>query len=151
VEEGSRMSIRASGVALAVLLAMVVTGCAKRARVGAPPPMTRVDALSGPHFAYDRDDLTPAGRAKVREVAAMLNKYPHRRVDVSGYTDSMGSDEHNLRLSERRTETVKRALIEDGVAPNRIITRAYGESNPVASNATAEGRAQNRRVEIVLE
>jgi OOP family OmpA-OmpF porin len=143
------MSRRAAWVALAILVAMVVPGCAKRTK--GPPPRTRVDALSGPHFAYDRSDLTPAGRAKVREVAAMLNKYPRRRVDVSSYTDAMGTDEHNQRLSERRAETVTQALIEDGVAPGRITTRGYGEANPVASNATAEGRAQNRRVEIILE
>jgi OmpA-OmpF porin, OOP family len=72
-------------------------------------------------------------------------------VDVNGYTDSSGSDAHNQLLSERRADTVKQALIEDGVSASRISTRGEGASNPVASNATAEGRAQNRRVEIILE
>jgi OOP family OmpA-OmpF porin len=113
--------------------------------------MAKLESLTGPHFAFDDANLTPQGRAKVRNVAATLNRYPARRVDVNGYTDSFGSDAHNQRLSEDRAETVKQALVEDGVAANRISTRGYGDSNPVASNATAEGRAQNRRVEIILE
>jgi len=145
------MIVRVSGAALIVLVALALTGCAKRARVAKLPPMTKIEALSGPHFAYGDDTLTPAGRAKVRSAAALLNQYPKRRVDVNGYTDAMGSDEYNQRLSERRAETVKQALIEDGVSWVRINTRGYGKSNPVASNATAEGRAQNRRVEVILE
>jgi outer membrane protein OmpA-like peptidoglycan-associated protein len=113
--------------------------------------MTKVDALAGPHFAFGESDLTAAGRAKVRDTAATLNKYPARRVQVNGYTDSFGSDANNQRLSERRANAVREALIEDGVSPSRITTRGDGSSNPVASNATAEGRAHNRRVEIILE
>jgi OmpA-OmpF porin, OOP family len=136
-----------------VLALVALNGCARRpARTtGAPPRMTKLESLAGPHFAYNTSDLTPEGRAKVRGLAATLNKYPDRRVDVYGYTDSNGSDAHNQLLSERRADTVKQALIEDGVSASRISTRGEGASNPVASNATAEGRAQNRRVEIILE
>src|SRR5262245_65682552 len=91
----SRMRVRVSGAALVVLVALALTGCAKRARVTKPPRMTKVESLSGPHFAYGDDNLTPAGRAKVHSAAAMLNQYPNRRVDVNGYTDAMGSDEYN--------------------------------------------------------
>jgi OOP family OmpA-OmpF porin len=135
-----------------VLALVALNGCAtRRPRSAQPPPMAKLESLTGPHFAFDDANLTPQGRAKVRNVAATLNRYPARRVDVNGYTDSFGSDAHNQRLSEDRAETVKQALVEDGVAANRISTRGYGDSNPVASNATAEGRAQNRRVEIILE
>ena len=113
--------------------------------------MTKVESLAGPHFAFDKSDLTPEGRAKVRGAAATLNEYPDRRVEVNGYTDSIGSDAYNQRLSERRANTVQQALIEDGVSARRITAGGYGKTNPVASNATAEGRAQNRRVEIILE
>lgn len=147
-EGGAEMRARAAEVALAAVVALVLTGCAKRARVGT---RTKVESLSGPHFAYDKDTLTAQGRAKVRAVAAALNKHPNRQVEVIGYTDAMGTEEHNLRLSERRAYTVMRALVEDGVAARRIRARGYGETNPVASNATAEGRAQNRRVEVHLE
>jgi len=117
----------------------------------APPPMTKIESLSGPHFAFNQATLTPEGQAKVRGVAATLNRYPDRGIEVSGYTDSSGDDARNQRLSERRAEAVKQILVQSGVSASRITTAGYGAANPVASNATAEGRAQNRRVEIVLE
>jgi len=113
--------------------------------------MTKIESLSGPHFAFNQATLTPEGQAKVRGVAATLNRYPDRGIEVSGYTDSSGDDARNQRLSERRAEAVKQILVQSGVSARRITTAGYGAANPVASNATAEGRAQNRRVEIVLE
>ena len=120
-------------------------------RSAALPPMTKVDALSGPHFAYAKAELTPEGQAKVQRAAQALNQYPNRRIEVNGYTDSSGDDARNLRLSERRADAVKQTLVESGVDASRVTATGYGSANPVASNATAEGRAQNRRVEIVLE
>lgn len=113
--------------------------------------MSRLDALSGPHFTFGKSTLSPEGEAKVQGVAATLNRYPSRAVEVNGYTDAIGTDARNERLSERRAEAVKDALVRNGVSASRITTRGYGDANPVASNATAEGRAQNRRVEIILE
>ena len=113
--------------------------------------MSRIDALSGPHFAFGKSTLTPEGEAKVRQAAVMLNRYPNRYVEVNGYTDSEGTEERNERLSERRANSVTDVLVSAGVNANRIRTRGYGSSNPVASNLSAEGRAHNRRVEIVLE
>jgi outer membrane protein OmpA-like peptidoglycan-associated protein len=137
---------RAAGVVLAVV---ALGGCGPRR--SRRPSTTRIDAVSGPHFAFRTSTLTPEGEAKVTGIAATLNRYPSRRIEVNGYTDSVGSDFTNQRLSEQRADAVKDALIRNGVHPNRIIVRGYGAANPVASNATAEGRAQNRRVEIVLE
>ena len=117
----------------------------------APPPMTKIESLSGPHFAFNQATLTPEGQTKVRGVAATLNRYRDRGIEVGGYTDSSGDDARNQRLSERRAEAVKQILVQSGVSASRITTTGYGAANPVASNATAEGRAQNRRVEIVLE
>jgi len=113
--------------------------------------MTKLDSLSGPHFAFGKATLTPEGEAKVWAVATNLNRYPNRPVEVNGYTDAIGTDARNERLSERRAEAVKDALVRYGVSASRITIRGYGDANPVASNATAEGRAQNRRVEIILE
>ncbi len=149
----------ATATAAGLLAVSLLGGCAThrhgvartRGRSGAPPPMTRVDALSGPHFAYAKAELTPEGQAKVRNVAQALNQYPNRRIQVNGYTDSTGDDARNQRLAERRADTVKQTLIESGVNPSRITATGYGSANPVASDATAEGRAQNRRVEIILE
>ena len=133
-------------------MATIVTGRESSMLDTGPCCLTwSVAEVAGPHFAFDKSDLTPEGRAKVRGAAATLNEYPDRRVEVNGYTDSIGSDAYNQRLSERRANTVQQALIEDGVSARRITAGGYGKTNPVASNATAEGRAQNRRVEIILE
>ena len=142
--------------AAGLLAVTILGGCGPRkgsrvARRGAPPPMTRVDALSGPHFAYAKSELSPDGHTKVWNAAQMLNKYPSRRIEVNGYTDSTGDEARNQRLAQRRADAVKQRLIEFGVDANRITATGYGSANPVASDATAEGRAQNRRVEIILE
>jgi outer membrane protein OmpA-like peptidoglycan-associated protein len=143
----SNMGRLRSGLVAAVIALAMVSGCAKR-----PTQVpTKVDALSGPHFKFGSADLTADGQTKVWNMASTLNRYPNRRVEVIGYADSNGTDEHNQSLSERRANTVTEALIRFGVSANRITTRGYGSANPVASNATAEGRAQNRRVEIILE
>ncbi|HHO8887846.1 TPA: OmpA family protein, partial [Klebsiella pneumoniae] len=71
-------------------------------------------------------------------------------VNVLGFTDSTGSQDLNMRLSQQRADSVASALITQGVAANRIRTQGMGPSNPIASNSTAEGKAQNRRVEITL-
>lgn len=146
------------------ILSSILGGCARPHRTAAanaartpappaseaPPPMTSLESLSGPHFAFNHATLTPEAQEKVRGVAQTLNRYPDRGIEVSGYTDSSENDSRN-RLSERRAEAVKQILVQTGVSASRITTAGYGAANPVASNATAEGRAQNRRVEIVLE
>jgi OOP family OmpA-OmpF porin len=113
-----------------------------------PPPAPRkVATLTGPQFDFDKATLRPEGREKVRAAADVL-RGTSERVLVTGYTDSVGSDAYNLRLSERRAQTVRDALVADGVAANRIAAKGMGEANPLASNETAEGRAKNRRVDI---
>jgi OmpA-OmpF porin, OOP family len=155
----------AGGMLVLGILSGVLGGCARPRRTAAahapgalaapsspaPPPMTKAESLSGPHFSFNQATLTPEGQAKVRGAAQMLKRYPDRGIEVNGYTDSTENDARNRRLSERRAEAVKEILVESGVSASRITTAGYGAANPVASNATAEGRAQNRRVEIVLE
>ena len=94
--------------------------------------------------------LKPGGLTAVERLVAFLNDYPQRTVLIEGFTDEVGSEESNLRLSERRAAAVQAALLERGVAPDRIRTRGYGEAYPVASNADAAGRQRNRRVEVVI-
>ncbi len=84
-------------------------------------------------------------------VALVLNEYKSTLVTVAGYTDSTGSAEYNQKLSEKRATTVALYLHGRGVAQERLAAIGHGESNPVASNATAEGRTKNRRVEITLD
>ena len=101
-------------------------------------------------FDTGQATLKPGGLRAVERLVAFLNDYPQRTVLVEGFTDEVGSEESNLRLSERRAAAVQAALLERGVAANRIRTRGYGEAYPVASNANASGRQQNRRVEVVI-
>src|SRR5690606_23707806 len=101
-------------------------------------------------FAVDRAELQPGARADLARLAAFLREHPDRPVRVEGHTDSTGSAAYNLRLSEARAQSVASALIEQGVPPGRIETHGFGQTLPVASNDTAAGRQQNRRVEIVI-
>jgi OOP family OmpA-OmpF porin len=78
-----------------------------------------------------------------------LKQHPNVRVHVDGHTDSVGSDAYNMALGERRARSVASALADEGISPSRMTTRSFGEQNPVASNETAAGRAENRRAEIV--
>lgn len=101
-------------------------------------------------FATDSARLTPAIRANLRALAAHLQKYPNSTVQVIGHTDNTGSAAHNLDLSRQRAAAVTQVLVNNGIAAGRISAVGKGEDVPVASNLTPEGRAQNRRVEIVI-
>ncbi len=107
-----------------------------------------VIVLRGVNFVTGSADLLPESRSILDEVAATLLKHPKMVVEVGGYTDSTGSRAFNERLSYKRAKAVRSYLISKGVAPANLTAKGYGPANPVASNATAEGRAQNRRVEL---
>ena len=99
-------------------------------------------------FAVDSTTISPSFQTALNEVAASMIKYPNSLVDVMGHTDSTGSDSYNQDLSRRRAESVANYLVSRGVAQARLASIGYGEQYPRADNATAEGRALNRRVEI---
>ncbi len=99
-------------------------------------------------FAVNSATLLPGADTELQRVAKVLREYPETNIQIAGYTDSSGSEEYNQRLSERRAEAVKNALMGMGVSASRLTTIGYGESRPVASNATESGRQQNRRVEV---
>ncbi len=103
---------------------------------------------SGITFAFNRYDIQPQFQATLNEVAQTLNAYPATMIDVLGHTDATGSDAYNQGLSEQRAQSVANYLAARGVNPARIATRGYGESMPIADNATEAGMAANRRVEI---
>ncbi|MGH7530681.1 MAG: OmpA family protein [Gemmatimonadales bacterium] len=115
---------------------------------GAPPPPRPTLILRGVNFETGRSTLTPESHAILDEVAASLLANPDIRIEVAGYTDWTGSPGTNLRLSTGRARAVQAYLAGKGVTPDRMEARGYGASNYVASNQTAEGRAQNRRVEL---
>jgi len=95
-------------------------------------------------------NLSPGAMSRLDSVAATINRYPDADVIVKGHTDSQGAEEANMRLSEDRALMVKNQLVVKGVDPGRLTTLGFGESQPLVTNATPEGRAQNRRVEIEL-
>jgi OOP family OmpA-OmpF porin len=116
----------------------------------APSPAPRkIETLTGPSFEFNKDHLTAEGRAHVDHAVQVIQQNPGMQVVVEGNTDSVGSDDYNMKLSRRRAETVRDYMVQKGISASRIDTVAYGETRPVASNKTAEGRAQNRRVDIV--
>ena len=94
--------------------------------------------------------LQPGARDKLLEVAGILSRYPRTTISITGHTDSRGAEEMNYELSLRRARSVAEQLASDGVSPNRMTTRGQGESAPIASNDTREGRQLNRRVELVV-
>jgi outer membrane protein OmpA-like peptidoglycan-associated protein len=101
-------------------------------------------------FDTNEATLKPNASATLDKVAAFLNNYERRQLEIKGYTDSTGSEGYNQELSERRARSVEEALVARGVLPGRIDTSGFGERYPVASNDTAFGRQQNRRVEILI-
>jgi outer membrane protein OmpA-like peptidoglycan-associated protein len=104
--------------------------------------------LRGVTFETGRSALTPDSYAILDEVAASLNAHPEVRVEVGGHTDNTGSRSLNLRLSLQRAQAVKAYLAGKGIAPSRMVAQGYGPDQPIATNATAAGRSQNRRVEL---
>jgi outer membrane protein OmpA-like peptidoglycan-associated protein len=105
---------------------------------------------SGILFATGSSVVQPEAVENINHLAATLNKYPDTNVVVEGHTDSTGKEERNQELSERRATSVGNLLKSRNVLPTRISTMGYGATQPVASNDTAEGRQQNRRVEIAI-
>jgi len=101
-------------------------------------------------FEFEKAVLLPGAMDTIHKVAEFLMKYSNRDVLIEGHTDNVGSETYNMGLSKSRADAVRKALISKGIIEDRIIAKGYGESLPVASNETAAGRQQNRRVEIVI-
>jgi outer membrane protein OmpA-like peptidoglycan-associated protein len=118
----------------------------------APPPPAKpayAFALQMVHFKFDRSDLTQGGMDTLNVVATTLKEHPEVNVDVIGHTDWISTNAYNMKLSQARAETVKKYLVSQGVAADRIAVKWRGEEEPIADNKNAAGRAQNRRVEIM--
>jgi len=101
-------------------------------------------------FDFNKYTLKPEAREKLAKVSGILLAYPNLRLQVEGYTDSIGSDEYNQKLSEERAGGVRDYLVSQSVQQSNISAAGYGKSNPVADNTTDSGRAQNRRVQLVV-
>ncbi|MGO8977322.1 MAG: OmpA family protein [Steroidobacteraceae bacterium] len=101
-------------------------------------------------FTTGRSDLLTGATVHLDKLVAFLNRYPDREVMIEGYTDSVGSQDYNQGLSERRAESVRHYLTGQGIDSGRLTASGKGESNPVAGNDSATGRQQNRRVEVII-
>ncbi|MGA3042890.1 MAG: OmpA family protein, partial [Bryobacteraceae bacterium] len=101
-------------------------------------------------FDTGKYSLRPLAREKLAKVAGIVSGHPGLRLDVEGYTDNVGGDDYNQQLSEQRGESVRAYLTDQGMATGSVTARGFGKTQPVASNDTAEGRQQNRRVELVI-
>lgn len=119
--------------------------------VVAPIAQRQVLLQGSANFAFDSAALTPSARQELNRFLDVNREARFRRVTVTGYTDSQGAHAHNVRLSEARARAVATYLRTGGLQAEHFATVGKGAAEPVASNATAEGRAQNRRVEIELE
>ena len=100
--------------------------------------------------AFDKAELSAQAAPRLDKLANFLKQFPDRKLLIEGYTDSVGGDRYNQDLSDRRAQAVRDALVQRGVDSSRISARGYGKAHPVADNASPEGRAMNRRVEIVI-
>ena len=115
----------------------------------APEPEPPRFTLEGVNFDTDRATLKQGARDILDNAAMVIPKYPDVQFRVGGHTDSQGSEDYNRGLSERRVASVMEYLVGKGVPVEQLVGVGYGEALPIDSNATAEGRARNRRVEIV--
>jgi outer membrane protein OmpA-like peptidoglycan-associated protein len=101
-------------------------------------------------FDTGKSTLRPGAREKLAKVSGIIQSHPGLKLEVEGHTDSVGGDEYNQQLSEKRAEAVRAYLVQQGIPADSITAKGYGKSRPVVSNATAEGRQRNRRVEMVV-
>jgi OOP family OmpA-OmpF porin len=130
------------------IMLLVSCGCSWR-KHSPPEPAKKVIVLNR-IVDFDKAEVPPEAMPMIEEAAAMLNAYGNLGVVVEGHTDSIGSMEHNRKLSLQRAESVKRQLVKFGVDERRIVVVGKGAIQPVDSNDTTEGRARNRRVVIVI-
>ncbi len=105
---------------------------------------------SGILFGFDKSDLNENAKDNIAKLGRILNEYPDTRLTIQGHTDDKGDDNYNRQLSSKRANAVRDYLVANGVKGGRLNTTAYGETSPIASNDTEAGRAQNRRVEVVI-
>ena len=116
-----------------------------------PPPAPKVErtiVLDNVLFDFDKAAVKPDAAKILDRLATFLKENPDKSVDLEGHTDSIGADQYNQGLSERRTASVKDYVVKKGIAASRITARGFGKTKPIADNKTEDGRAKNRRVEV---
>jgi outer membrane protein OmpA-like peptidoglycan-associated protein len=148
VESGRPVEYVTAGLALTFNPAVTAAPAPVAAPPAEAPPVKRKIVLRGVHFDFDKATIRPEAKPVLDEAIGALKQAGNVTILTEGHTDSIGSAEYNQRLSERRARAVRDYMVSGGIAPSRIESVGMGESKPVASNDTAEGRAENRRVEL---
>ncbi len=116
-----------------------------------PPELADLSGvMEGINFDTDKDTIKPASKPRIDQAVEVMQKYPDLRVRISGHTDSVGGYRHNVDLSKRRAKSVKKYMVDNGIAEDRIETEGFGPDQPIDTNETTEGRARNRRIEFMI-
>lgn len=137
----------ADGCPLPEAAAPAPAPAAALAPAAAPAPV--MPDLKGVNFDFDQSYIRQEDFAKLDQDVSTLKQWGDVKVEVAGHTDSIGTDEYNMGLSLRRADAVRNYLVDKGIAADRLTVKGYGESQPIADNATDAGRFQNRRVELI--
>jgi OOP family OmpA-OmpF porin len=116
-----------------------------------PPEPRKIETLTGPSFEFGKAELTKEGQRHADRVVQVMRDDPALRISVEGHTDSVGTHEFNQHLSQWRADAVRAYLVSRGIQADRIVTRGFAETRPIATNDTAAGHAKNRRVEILAQ
>ncbi|OGI43160.1 MAG: hypothetical protein A2150_03815 [Candidatus Muproteobacteria bacterium RBG_16_64_11] len=127
--------------------ALAIEECGDKAPAKAPA-VEKISLKADAHFDFDKSNLKAGDKKELDAAAAKIKPMKIESITVTGHTDNVGTDAYNQKLSERRAEAVKKYLVGKGVNAGQIQTQGKGESQPVADNKTADGRAKNRRVDI---
>src|SRR5262249_45152216 len=148
------------GGALGALLGHVICDPEKEAPPPPPPPPpppappakgTKLATVLATNFDFNKAVLKPSAADVLAPAVKAMKDNPSLRVMVEGHTDGIGSEAYNMKLSERRAEAVRAYLVKEGIAESRIDVTGFGKTKPIESNKTEEGRAQNRRAEVIAE
>lgn len=140
---------------MAAIVVAGLSGCASSPLAGPDAHARRTDkglqlAFGPAFFDYKTAELAEDGQREVELIANLLHQKPNRSVVIEGHTDDVGSANYNLSLSKERADSVREALIAHGIDGDRLTVAAMGETLPAAFNATEDGRAKNRRVEVII-
>jgi len=113
-------------------------------------PTPRTFTFDEVNFDFDKSAIRAGDKGELDRLAALLKSHPNARIGVAGHADSRGTSAYNRALGKRRADSIKAALVDRGIAADRIATASAGESDPIGSNINAAGRAENRRTELVV-
>ncbi len=129
-------------------------GCPVKEAVVVVPPVEKMKeiefAAKNIQFDVSKSTIKQSSFNDLNNILKIMNDYPDSRFTVYGYTDNTGGDDLNMRLSDDRAQAVKKYFTDRGIAASRLTAKGFGKANPIATNDTAEGRLENRRVEISL-